>query len=100
MLEVEGLTKRYGARLAVDGVSFQVAAGDVVGFLGPNGAGKSTTLRMITGFLAPTAGRVRVGDVDAIRSPTEARRLFGYMPEGVPLHGRCAFTNTFRSAPS
>ena len=87
MLEVEGLTKRYGARLAVDGVSFSVAAGDVVGFLGPNGAGKSTTLRMITGFLAPTAGRVRVGGVDAIRAPTEARRLFGYMPEGVPLHG-------------
>ncbi|MEO0324261.1 MAG: ABC transporter ATP-binding protein [Myxococcota bacterium] len=86
MLEVEGLTKRYGARLAVDGISFSVAAGDVVGFLGPNGAGKSTTLRMITGFLAPTAGRVRVGGVDAIRAPTEARRLFGYMPEGVPLH--------------
>lgn len=87
MLEVEGLTKRYGARLAVDGVSFAVEEGAVVGFLGPNGAGKSTTLRMITGFLAPTGGRVRIAGVDAFREPVAARRLFGYMPEGVPLHG-------------
>lgn len=86
MLEVEGLTKRYGTREAVKGISFRVDEGEIVGFLGPNGAGKSTTLRMITGFLAPSAGRVRVAGVDAVADPLEARRHFGYMPEGVPLH--------------
>ncbi|MBX3250631.1 MAG: ATP-binding cassette domain-containing protein [Myxococcales bacterium] len=86
MLEVEGLTKRYGSREAVKGISFRVNEGEIVGFLGPNGAGKSTTLRMITGFLAPSAGRVRVADIDAVADPFEARRHFGYMPEGVPLH--------------
>ncbi len=86
VLEVEGLTKLYGSRVAVDDVSFRVGRGEVVGFLGPNGAGKSTTLRMITGFLAPTAGRIRVDGIDAIKSPLEARALIGYMPEGVPLY--------------
>ena len=60
MIEVENLTRRFGAKKAVDDVSFSVSKGEVLGFLGPNGAGKSTTMRMITGFLAPTSGRVRV----------------------------------------
>ncbi|MBO6938709.1 MAG: ATP-binding cassette domain-containing protein [Deltaproteobacteria bacterium] len=86
MLSVRSLTKRYGATAVVDGVDFEVAEGEIVGFLGPNGAGKSTTLKMITGFLAPTAGAVRVNGIDALKHPRKARRSFGYMPEGVPLH--------------
>jgi ABC-2 type transport system ATP-binding protein len=86
VIEVEQLTKRYGARTAVADVTFSVEKGEVVGFLGPNGAGKSTTLRVITGFLAPTAGQVRVGGIDAIADPLGARRQIGYMPEGVPLY--------------
>lgn len=86
MIEVDGLTKHYGDRPAVQDVSFHVDEGDVVGFLGPNGAGKSTTLRMLTGFLAPTRGRIQIGGVDALAEPIEARRRIGYMPEGVPLY--------------
>ncbi len=86
MLSVRRLTKRYGTQLAVAGVDFEVEPGEIVGFLGPNGAGKSTTLRMITGFLAPTAGSVSIAGVDALRHPKKARQSFGYMPEGVPLH--------------
>jgi len=86
VLEVEQLTKRYGTREAVQGISFRVNEGEIVGFLGPNGAGKSTTLRMITGFLAPTAGSVRIAGIDAVADPIRARERFGYMPEGVPLH--------------
>jgi ABC-2 type transport system ATP-binding protein len=86
VIEVEQLTKRYGDRTAVDDISFGVARGEIVGFLGPNGAGKSTTLRMVTGFLAPTAGRVRVGGDDVQERPRETQRRIGYMPEGVPLY--------------
>jgi ABC-2 type transport system ATP-binding protein len=86
LIEVERLTKHYGDRPAVQDVSFRVDEGDIVGFLGPNGAGKSTTLRMLTGFLSPTEGRIRIGGVDAIADPLEARRLIGYMAEGVPLY--------------
>ena len=86
MLSVDQLTKRYGDRTAVRDVTFSVEKGEIVGFLGPNGAGKTTTLRMITGFLAPTAGGVRVGGVDALTDPLRARSQIGYMPEGVPLY--------------
>jgi ABC-2 type transport system ATP-binding protein len=86
VIEVEKLTKRYGDRVAVRDMSFAVEKGEVVGFLGPNGAGKSTTLRMITGFLAPTSGRVVLDGIDVARRPLEARKRFGYMPEGVPLY--------------
>lgn len=85
-LTVSNLTKRYGKRTAVDHISFSVKRGEIVGFLGPNGAGKSTTLRMITGFVTPSAGQVRVGEVDAIAEPIEARKRIGYMAEGVPLY--------------
>ena len=69
LLAIEGLTKRFGAITAVDGVSFTVERGEVLGFLGPNGAGKSTTMRMITGFLPPTAGRVEVCGIDVAQQP-------------------------------
>ena len=86
MIEVDALTRRYGARLAVDGLSFRVTPGEVVGFLGPNGAGKTTTLRMLTGYLAPTEGHIRIDGIDAVRNSIEARRRLGYLPEGVPLY--------------
>jgi ABC-2 type transport system ATP-binding protein len=86
VIKVDNLTKRYGERLAVDDLSFSVEAGEVIGILGPNGAGKSTTLRMLTGYLAPSDGRIRIGDVDAVRDPVRARRLIGYLPESVPLY--------------
>jgi ABC-2 type transport system ATP-binding protein len=86
VIEVESLTKRYGARTAVDGVSFRVGKGEIVGFLGPNGAGKSTTLRMLTGFLAPTGGGIRIDGIDALERPIEAKRRIGYMPEACPLY--------------
>ena len=86
MIEVRHLTKRYGDRVAVSDLSFSVARGEVVGFLGPNGAGKSTTLRMLTGFLAPSAGEIRIAGLDAQTQATEVKRRVGYMPEAVPLY--------------
>jgi ABC-2 type transport system ATP-binding protein len=86
VIEVRHLTKRYGDRVAVRDLSFDVARGEVVGFLGPNGAGKSTTLRMLTGFLEPSEGDIKVDGIDARRQPTEVKRRIGYMPEAVPLY--------------
>src|SRR5690606_13744112 len=86
VIEVEHLTKRYGPRTAVHDVSFRVDKGEIVGFLGPNGAGKSTTLRMLTGFLAPSGGSIRIDGVDALTSPIEAKKRIGYMPEACPLY--------------
>ena len=86
MIVVENLTKQYGARVAVDNVNFQIAKGEIVGFLGPNGAGKSTTMRMLTGFLSPTAGRVTIGDFDMAEDPLAAKGLLGYLPETPPLY--------------
>ena len=86
MIEVENLTRQYGDRTAVNGISFAVRKGEIIGFLGPNGAGKSTTLRMLTGYLRPTDGAIRVGGVDAVRDPIGARRFIGYLPESVPLY--------------
>ena len=70
----------------MDGISFSVARGEVLGFLGPNGAGKSTTMRMITGFLPPSAGRVTVGGFDLMEKPIPAKRLIGYLPENAPAY--------------
>ncbi len=84
MIEILNLTRRFGLFIAVDDVSFAVPRGEVLGFLGPNGAGKSTTMRMIVGFLRPTAGIVRIGDFDIRKQPIKAKELIGYMPEGVP----------------
>ncbi|HYG86715.1 MAG TPA: ABC transporter ATP-binding protein [Azospirillum sp.] len=86
MIRIENLIKRFGAFAAVDGVSFAVERGTVLGFLGPNGAGKSTTMKMITGFLAPTGGTVRVCGFDAQTDPLEAKRRIGYLPEGAPTY--------------
>jgi ABC-2 type transport system ATP-binding protein len=81
------LTKRYGEILAVDDLSFSVAPGEVLGFLGANGAGKSTTMRMIAGFIAPTAGQVTVCGHDIDREPVAAKACIGYLPEGAPSYG-------------
>jgi ABC-2 type transport system ATP-binding protein len=86
MIKVEHLTKLFGPKRAVDGVSFSVERGEVLGFLGPNGAGKSTTMRMITGFLPPSGGRVTVGGFDIQEKPIEAKRLLGYLPENAPAY--------------
>jgi ABC-2 type transport system ATP-binding protein len=87
MIEITNLSKRFGELTAVDGVSFQVVRGNVLGFLGPNGAGKSTTMKMITGFIAPDAGSVVVGGDDISLHPVEVKRRIGYLPEGAPLYG-------------
>jgi ABC-2 type transport system ATP-binding protein len=87
LLAIEGLAKHFGPITAVDGVSFTVARGEVLGFLGPNGAGKSTTMRMITGYLPPDAGRVEVCGIDLASDPIEVRRRIGYLPEGAPTYG-------------
>ncbi|HEY5241067.1 MAG TPA: ATP-binding cassette domain-containing protein [Polyangiaceae bacterium] len=86
MISVSHLSRRYGAQLAVDDVSFEIGKGEVVGFLGPNGAGKSTTLRILAGFLGPSAGTVRIDGHDVIDDSFEARRSVGYMPETAPLY--------------
>jgi len=86
MIKVENLVKAFGPKLAVNGVSFAVERGEVLGFLGPNGAGKSTTMRMITGFIPPTAGRVSVGGYDITEHPIPAKRLIGYLPENAPAY--------------
>jgi len=81
MIRIQNLVKAFGAKRAVDDISFSVERGEVLGFLGPNGAGKSTTMRMITGFMPPTEGRVSVGGHDVVESPLEVKRLIGYLPE-------------------
>lgn len=85
-IEVEGLTKLFGEQVAVNSVSFRVPFGQVLGFLGPNGAGKTTTMRIITGFISPDAGSVRVAGYSPQRQPDEVRRLIGYLPENNPLY--------------
>lgn len=87
LIEVDSVTKRFGAITAVDDVSFSVQRGEVLGFLGPNGAGKSTTMRVITGYLPPTAGTARVCGQDIQTHPVEAKRKIGFLPEGAPLYG-------------
>lgn len=87
MIEVEGLTKRYGGVAAIEDVSFSVAAGEVVGFLGPNGAGKSTTMRIIAGSLGASAGVARVGGFDVAEQPRKVQTLLGYAPEVPPVYG-------------
>jgi ABC-2 type transport system ATP-binding protein len=86
MITVENLVKEFGTKRAVDGVSFEVKPGEVLGFLGPNGAGKSTTMRIITGFMPATSGRVTVGGHDIVEDPIAAKRLMGYLPESAPSY--------------
>jgi ABC-2 type transport system ATP-binding protein len=86
MIRIENLIKTFGPKRAVDGISFNVERGEVLGFLGPNGAGKSTTMRMVTGFMPPTSGRVTVGGHDVAESPLAAKRLIGYLPENAAAY--------------
>ncbi len=86
MIEVKNLTKRYGNLVAIDNVSFRVERGEVLGFLGPNGAGKTTTMRIITGYMPPTDGTVRVADFDIMEDPIKSKRRIGYLPENPPLY--------------
>src|SRR6266540_3285428 len=86
MIKVENLVKAFGTKRAVDDVSFSVERGEVLGFLGPNGAGKFTTMRMLTGFIPPTEGKVRVGGFDMVEHPIPAKRLIGYLPENAPAY--------------
>src|SRR5436853_3650980 len=102
MIKVENLTKTFGPKIAVNGISFSVERGEVLGFLGPNGAGKSTSMRMITGFIPPSAGKVTVGGHDMVEDPIPAKRLIGYLPENAPaytdmtVHGFLSFTAELR----
>jgi ABC-2 type transport system ATP-binding protein len=86
MITVENLTKSFGAKLAVDHISFSVQKGEVLGFLGPNGAGKSTSMRLITGYLPPSAGKVSVCGFDVVEEPLKSRRKIGYLPENAPIY--------------
>jgi ABC-2 type transport system ATP-binding protein len=86
MIVAENLTKAFGSKLAVKGISFTVERGEVLGFLGPNGAGKSTTMRMITGFIPPSDGKISVGGHDVVTDPIPAKALIGYLPENAPVY--------------
>ena len=87
MIEIKNLTKRFAHHTAVDGLSFQVQQGEVLGFLGPNGAGKSTTMKMLTGFLAPTSGTASILGFDIQSDTLQAQQQIGYLPEGAPCYG-------------
>jgi ABC-2 type transport system ATP-binding protein len=86
LIEIKGLSKRFGSFTAVDAVSFSVRRGEVLGFLGPNGAGKSTTMKMLAGFMPPSAGCARIFGHDVQRAPVAARRVLGFLPEGAPTY--------------
>lgn len=87
MIEVQNLTKSYGGIVAIQSLNFSVKKGEVVGFLGPNGAGKSTTMKIITGFMAPTSGQAIVGGFDVFENPIEVKKKIGYLPETPPVYG-------------
>jgi len=87
MIELEGLSKRFGDLVAVDGIDLAVGKGEVLGFLGPNGAGKSTTMKMISGFLEPSGGVARVCGFDVSTDPVAVKKRIGYLPEGAPTYG-------------
>jgi len=109
MIDVKGLVKTYGAKRAVDGVSFSVKRGEILGFLGPNGAGKSTTMKMITGFLRPDSGTAIVDGIDVSKDPVAVKSRLGYLPENAPAYpemtvaeflGFIAEVRGFREAPA
>lgn len=86
MIEVQDLSKHFGHKVAVDGISFSVEKGEVLGFLGPNGAGKSTTMRMVTGYFPPSSGTIRIGGINIQENELEAKKMMGYLPENAPLY--------------
>ncbi|UZE97140.1 ABC transporter ATP-binding protein [Alkalimarinus alittae] len=96
MIQISELTRRFGPFTAVNKVSFNVKLGEVLGFLGPNGAGKSTTMKMITGFLAPTSGQVTVMGQNVAKNPMNAQKQMGYLPEGAPSYGDMTVLNFLR----
>jgi ABC-2 type transport system ATP-binding protein len=98
MIEVQDLTKYYGPQLAVSRLDFQVAAGEIVGFLGPNGAGKTTTLKILAGFLAPSAGTARINGCDCVTDSLAVRRSLGYVPENVAIYPDLTVTQFLRFA--
>ena len=98
MIDVQALTRRYGSFTAVDHLSFSVSSGEVLGFLGPNGAGKSTTMKMLTGFLAPSSGTALISGHDIRKDRIAVQRLIGYLPEGAPLYGEMTVTQMLRFA--
>ncbi|KAA0250141.1 MAG: ATP-binding cassette domain-containing protein, partial [Chlorobiota bacterium] len=85
-IKLENVTRLYGDRPAVDGISFEVKTGEIVGFLGPNGAGKTTTMKMITGYLAPNSGRVSINGIPVWDDPQKVKLMTGYLPENNPLY--------------
>ena len=87
MISISNITKKFGDFTAVDNLSMTVKSGEVLGFLGPNGAGKSTTMKMITGFIKPTEGTIKVKGMNVETNPIECKKLIGYLPEGAPLYG-------------
>src|SRR2546422_1826355 len=98
VIKVENLSKSFGSKHAVDGVSFEVGKGEVLGFLGLNGAGKSTTTRMITGFIPPSAGSVSVCGLDVQENPIEVKRRIGYLPEAAPTYTEMSVLSFLRFA--
>ncbi|MCK5480020.1 MAG: ATP-binding cassette domain-containing protein, partial [Gammaproteobacteria bacterium] len=92
-IRARSLSKNFGSITAVDRLSFEVGSGEVLGFLGPNGAGKSTTMKMLTGFLAPSAGTATINGHDIINDSLAARRIIGYLPEGAPSYGEMTVRN-------
>jgi ABC-2 type transport system ATP-binding protein len=102
MIKVENLEKHFGTKRAVAGITFSLERGEILGFLGPNGAGKSTTMRMLTGFIPPTAGSITVGGYDMLENPIPAKKLIGYLPENAPsytdmtVHGFLSFCAELR----
>jgi len=96
LITVENLTKRYPAKIAIEGVSFQVEKGEILGFLGPNGAGKTTTMRIVTGFMPASDGTVSVDGFDVFEHPIDVRRRIGYLPENPPLYVEMSVTGYLR----
>ena len=96
LIEIQNLTKHFGSLTAVNGITFTVKRGEVLGFLGPNGAGKSTTMKMLTGFLAPTSGSIQVAGHSVLDAPIRAQECMGYLPEGAPLYPDMTPTSLLR----
>ena len=86
VIEIDGLVKRYGSKIAVKGISFSVKKGEILGFLGPNGAGKSTTMNMLTGYISADGGSASVCGFNILTQPNEAKQKIGYLPEQPPLY--------------
>ena len=105
IIEVRNLTRRYRDRVAIEDLSFTVGEGEILGFLGPNGAGKSTTMKILTGFLPPSGGSVKVGGFDVSTHSMEVKRRIGYLPETPPLypeltvHGYLTFVAALKQVP-